>query len=36
LQQVFWNLLRNSIKFTPLGGCVGIRCWREAGEVVTQ
>jgi two-component system CheB/CheR fusion protein len=36
MQQVFWNLLRNSIKFTPLGGCVGIRCWREAGEVVTQ
>ena len=26
LQQVFWNLLRNSIKFTPPGGCVGIRC----------
>jgi DNA-binding NarL/FixJ family response regulator len=23
---VFWNLLKNAIKFTPHRGCVGIRC----------
>ena len=36
LQQVFWNLLRNAIKFTPLGGCVGMRCRREGNTVIAE
>jgi PAS domain S-box-containing protein len=36
LQQVFWNLIKNSIKFTPYGGCVGIRCRREGDSVVVE
>jgi two-component system CheB/CheR fusion protein len=32
LQQVFWNLLKNAVKFTPHGGCLGIRVRKdEAG-----
>ena len=29
LQQVFWNVLKNAIKFTPAGGRMGIRTWNE-------
>jgi two-component system CheB/CheR fusion protein len=36
LQQVFWNLLKNSTKFTPEGGCVGIRCVPDEGSVVVE
>jgi len=34
LQQVLWNLLRNAVKFTPGGGCVGIECRGDDGHVV--
>jgi two-component system CheB/CheR fusion protein len=36
LQQVFWNLLKNAIKFTRHGGCVGVRCRRDRSHVVAE
>ncbi|MBA3240371.1 MAG: response regulator [Acidobacteria bacterium] len=32
LQQVVWNLLSNSVKFTPREGRVRVRAWREGTE----
>lgn len=34
LEQVFWNLLKNAIKFTPHGGCIGIRCRPLDGQII--
>ncbi|WP_437923010.1 hybrid sensor histidine kinase/response regulator [Sorangium sp. So ce291] len=33
IQQVLWNLLSNAVKFTPPGGRVQVRVWREEGEL---
>jgi len=29
LEQVFWNLIKNAVKFTPAGGTITIRSWNE-------
>ncbi|MDD5348678.1 MAG: response regulator [Chthoniobacteraceae bacterium] len=36
LQQVFWNLLKNALKFTPEAGSIGIRCRRAGQNVVAE
>jgi len=37
LEQVFWNLLKNAIKFTPEGGCLGVRCRADGnGSVIVE
>ncbi|HEV2708323.1 MAG TPA: response regulator [Pyrinomonadaceae bacterium] len=32
LQQIVWNLLSNAVKFTPAGGRVSVRAFREGGD----
>jgi PAS domain S-box-containing protein len=36
LQQVFWNILKNAVKFTPHGGRVALRCRRDDDQVVVE
>jgi signal transduction histidine kinase/CheY-like chemotaxis protein len=34
LQQVFWNLIKNSVKFTPANGCITIATSNSAGDEI--
>ena len=36
LQQILWNLLRNAVKFTPPGGSVQVRTWKEEDRVLVE
>ena len=36
LRQIAWNLLTNAVKFTPQGGRIGVRQWRDGRHVRLQ
>jgi two-component system CheB/CheR fusion protein len=36
LTQVFWNLMRNAVKFTPEGGAVRVRSWNQNGWLAVE
>ena len=36
LTQVFWNLFSNAVKFTPAGGAITVRSWREESPAGRQ
>ena len=36
LTQVFWNLIRNAVKFSPEGGSVRVRSWNDDGWLAVE
>jgi two-component system, chemotaxis family, CheB/CheR fusion protein len=36
LQQAFWNLIKNAVKFTPAGGLLSIRTSDQGGRLVVE
>lgn len=36
LQQVFWNLFKNAVKFTPEGGCIQIRSFDGPDRIIVE